>query len=83
MYEDMVVMTKPSDLQLRMMWELEEEERRRLEEIRRWREAEEEAERWRRLMEEEEAWRRKEMEDMKNNREQTVRKSGKDLISTA
>lgn len=67
-YEDMVVMTKPSELQARMQRELEEEERRRLEEIRRLREAEEEAARRRRAEMEEAERRRREMEDQNKGR---------------
>lgn len=83
MYEDMIVMTKPSDLQMRLQQELEDEERWRLEEIRwRW-EAEEEAEWLRRLWEEEEAWRRKELEDMNWNKDnnQSIRKGGNKMVT--
>jgi centrosomal protein CEP104 len=73
-YEDMIVMARPTSAQRRLAKKLEDEERARLEALRRQKEREAEEERLRRLREEEERERlRREEEDRKKRQSQPMK----------
>ena len=78
-YEDMIVMARPTSAQRRLAKKLEDEERARLEALRRAREREAEEERLRRLREEEEKERMRREEEERKNRQpiqmKTVKKN--------
>ena len=83
-YEDMIVMPRPTSAQRRLAKKLEDEERARLEAIKRQQEREAEEERLRRLREEEERERlRREEEDRKNRQTtmKTVKKKNFNTVS--